>query len=512
MNCKIFKRQLFSALFSITLFAVSMAAQTNEFTYQGKLSDAGMPSATYDFEFRLCNAEAVCAAPLQTKQRLGVAVTSGAFSVRLDFDAVHFNGDDRCLEIAVKRPDQMNFTTLNARQKITSAPYSVRSKSADEADNAAQLGGVNASEYVTTSTVGNSFIKNVATTQTGAKFNIDGNGIIGGVVGIGTTTPQAGLKLDVNGAAAIRPGGTGGSIQFGAPNSESGMSIGGNGAPRADVRFDGTTLKLVAVGAGLVPPNTNGVVIDTAGNVGIGTSAPQTGIKLDVTGNTVFRTANANINLGSPNSETGMTITGYGTNRADLRFDGSTLKLAATTAGIPSPTNGITINTAGSVGIGVAAPQTKLHIVGTTRSSVLEITGGSDLAEKFEFSETVKPGMVVAIDPRNAGKLTVARGAYNRQVAGIISGANNLAAGMILPDVKETANAMPVALSGRVWVYTDARKSPVAPGDLMTTADALPGYAMKVTNHKRAQGAIIGKAMTELKSGTGLVLVLVTLQ
>jgi hypothetical protein len=35
---------------------------------------------------------------------------------------------------------------------------------------------------------------------------------------------------------------------------------------------------------------------------------------------------------------------------------------------------------------------------------------------------------------------------------------------------------------------------------------------MKVTNSARAQGAILGKAMTELKTGKGLVLVLVTLQ
>jgi hypothetical protein len=35
---------------------------------------------------------------------------------------------------------------------------------------------------------------------------------------------------------------------------------------------------------------------------------------------------------------------------------------------------------------------------------------------------------------------------------------------------------------------------------------------MKVTDHAKAQGAIIGKAMTELKQGKGLVLVLVTLQ
>ena len=49
------------------------------------------------------------------------------------------------------------------------------------------------------------------------------------------------------------------------------------------------------------------------------------------------------------------------------------------------------------------------------------------------------------------------------------------------------------------------------PGDLLTTSDT-PGHAMKVADRDKAQGAIIGKAMTSLKSGRGLVLVLVTLQ
>jgi hypothetical protein len=35
---------------------------------------------------------------------------------------------------------------------------------------------------------------------------------------------------------------------------------------------------------------------------------------------------------------------------------------------------------------------------------------------------------------------------------------------------------------------------------------------MKATNHDKAMGAIIGKAMTPLDSGKGLVLVLVSLQ
>jgi NAD(P)H-hydrate repair Nnr-like enzyme with NAD(P)H-hydrate dehydratase domain len=57
----------------------------------------------------------------------------------------------------------------------------------------------------------------------------------------------------------------------------------------------------------------------------------------------------------------------------------------------------------------------------------------------------------------------------------------------------------------------DASRQPIKPGDLLTTSGT-PGYAMKVMNHRKATGAIIGKAMTALKSGTGLVLILVSLQ
>ena len=40
----------------------------------------------------------------------------------------------------------------------------------------------------------------------------------------------------------------------------------------------------------------------------------------------------------------------------------------------------------------------------------------------------------------------------------------------------------------------------------------MPGRAMKVTDHARAAGAILGKAMSTLQEGQGMVLVLVTLQ
>ena len=69
----------------------------------------------------------------------------------------------------------------------------------------------------------------------------------------------------------------------------------------------------------------------------------------------------------------------------------------------------------------------------------------------------------------------------------------------------------PVALTGRVYCQVDARYGAIRSGDLLTTSWTRPATRLKVTNHARAHGAIIGKAMTRLESGKGLVLVLVSL-
>lgn len=45
----------------------------------------------------------------------------------------------------------------------------------------------------------------------------------------------------------------------------------------------------------------------------------------------------------------------------------------------------------------------------------------------------------------------------------------------------------------------------------LSTSDT-PGHVMKATDHAKAQGTILGKAMSALKEGKGMVLVLVTLQ
>jgi hypothetical protein len=153
--------------------------------------------------------------------------------------------------------------------------------------------------------------------------------------------------------------------------------------------------------------------------------------------------------------------------------------------------------------------------VGTAEVQILEITGGSDLAEPFEIRSAQgkpQPGMVVCIDTHNAGELVVSNKAYDRTVAGVISGAGGVNPGMIMRQQGTVADgAYPVALTGRVKVLCEAGSEPIQPGDLLTTSGT-PGHAMRVTDHTRATGATIGKAMSSLPAGQrGLVLVLVNL-
>ena len=120
--------------------------------------------------------------------------------------------------------------------------------------------------------------------------------------------------------------------------------------------------------------------------------------------------------------------------------------------------------------------------------------------------------MAVSIDAEHPGKLRVADEAYDRKVAGIISGAGGVQAGIVMGQTGTIADGEhPVALAGRVYAWADASTGPITPGDLLTTSHT-PGHVMRVSNHAQAQGAMIGKAMSALESGRGLVLVLVTLQ
>ena len=348
-----FNRFLFT-LFAVVLSAGAVFAQTTAFSYQGRLSEAGNPvTGTRFFRFTLFD-ENGAAIPGATVEQ-SVTVTNGVFNTSLDFGADAFPGAARTLEIAVKINAGDAYTVLNPRQTILSAPYSIKSKTAD---NSMQLGGINATSYVQQDasgnvsvsgglTVGGSLTLNTVNAQT--QYNLGGNRIlsspngqnlfvglnagrdnttgnlntfVGSAAGMLNTTGIANSFFGANSGASNRTGGdnsffgdgAGLSNVAGSGNSFFGRQAGlsnnainnsffgafagqnnttgsdntaiGNNAGSANANLTNAT----SIGANTSATQSNSVILGSAANVGIGTTAPKA--KLDVTG--------GNILIGSP--------------------------------------------------------------------------------------------------------------------------------------------------------------------------------------------------------------------
>jgi hypothetical protein len=396
-----------------------------------------------------------------------------------------------------------------------------------------------------------------------------------GDVGIGDSTPNA--KLDVAGALRSSGSGTSENVWAQLDNAGTngaGLTMRaswGSAYGHADVRYDGDALRLLATMSDGDPPPTNGVSIANNGFVGVGVADPGPGnarlqvlsssttgyaLKAEATGaNTtgLFASGGAGgnaadfkgrVRLFDPNTNAeliriGGGGTGVGGYVGMYNSDGArTIELDAHESGFPAVrlfrNNGTTMaiemlategadggqitlfNSAGNATITLDAEHGGVGGTGRVITQVLEITGGSDLSEQFDViapDGTPEPGMVVVIDPENPGQLKLATQAYDRKVAGVISGAGGVRPGMLMGQRDTAADGQyPVALTGRVWCWCDASFGAIEPGDLLTTSST-PGHAMRIGDNRAApRGCVIGKAMTSLDEGRGLVLVLVTLQ
>lgn len=146
----------------------------------------------------------------------------------------------------------------------------------------------------------------------------------------------------------------------------------------------------------------------------------------------------------------------------------------------------------------------------------VEVTGdirlvNADCAEDFDIAglERVEPGTVMVIDTE--GALRQSDHAYDKRVAGVISGAGIYKPALILDKQESSKNRMPIALMGKVYCKVDASYGAIEVGDLLTTSPTL-GHAMKAVDPMKSFGAVIGKALRPLEVGQDLIPVLVSLQ
>src|ERR1039457_321604 len=122
------KTKFFSLFFLLALLAGAhqASAQGTAFTYQGQLSANGGPAnGSYDLRFAIFDSAAAANQIGNALTNLATPVSSGLFTVTLDFGSNIFTGPARWLEVGVRSNASGNFTILTPLQLFTPAPYAV---------------------------------------------------------------------------------------------------------------------------------------------------------------------------------------------------------------------------------------------------------------------------------------------------------------------------------------------------------------------------------------------------
>lgn len=142
-------------------------------------------------------------------------------------------------------------------------------------------------------------------------------------------------------------------------------------------------------------------------------------------------------------------------------------------------------------------------------------TGGADFAESFAVlgdHRNYEPGDVMVIDPSGKRRMALSTTPYSTLVSGIYSTKPGvLATPYDIDHNGNVAKEVPLAMVGVVPCKVSAENGAIVVGDLLVTS-SVPGHAMRGTNRERMLGAVVGKALEPLASGTGVIQVLVTLQ
>jgi hypothetical protein len=137
---------------------------------------------------------------------------------------------------------------------------------------------------------------------------------------------------------------------------------------------------------------------------------------------------------------------------------------------------------------------------------------GGDYAESVNVSgdhKAYEPGDVLVLTDGDGADVAKSSEPYSKLVAGIYSTKPGI---LGRRQAGEKGNSeIPMAMVGIVPTKVSSEGGPIRRGDLLVTS-SLAGFAMKGLDQTRMLGAIVGKAMGNLDSGTGVIEVLVSLQ
>jgi hypothetical protein len=332
-------------------------------------------------------------------------------------------------------------------------------------------------------------------------------GGVAGNVGIGTTDPAQPLHVTSTVDVGVRFERSADTKLLAIEYTTAGTELGYIGFSRND----GTGLAFAASANSLVirtetqdlhfagGPNIR-MTMQNGGNVGIGTSTPHAPLEIQSGFDTEV------LRFGHSARDFHAIVTSFHGGVPDLNYLGFNIEHSDNDA-----RRVLTLRGDGNVGVGTMSPSALLDVAGDVRVSGDLFLANADCAEDFDTAEpgAMDPGTVMVID--SASMLRPSSCAYDRRVAGVVSGAGDLRPAIRLNHQSDArVNRVPIALMGRVVCKVDAHVGPIATGDLLTTSDT-PGHAMKVANPDRALGAILGKAMAPFAEGRGLIPVLVAL-
>jgi hypothetical protein len=183
--------------------------------------------------------------------------------------------------------------------------------------------------------------------------------------------------------------------------------------------------------------------------------------------------------------------------------------LAKSTHGWKNIGDSIIVSEFSKVGIGTVSPKAKLDVNGSlnvngwTTTKVLEITGGNDIVEYRESTDILEPGDLVVCDPLNINRVYKSKKQYDTRIIGVVSGAGGIKPGITLKQEGMIEGSLPIAIAGTIKVKV---MGAIKAGDLLTSS-VLPGIAMKATNKRRGQGAVLGKAIEASQNGFVTILV-----